>query len=277
MKSIKQILEEKTMKIGSEEDRKLSVLVRSGLFDPHKLMIIRRALGKENAKMTKIERENLLDLLDKLLELVTTNRQLYTKVRQTVSEESLLNEEDFVDISLEEASKVDFDINQIPSLIVMKRRAIRVFPDGQKVALYWADRINKYISVPFQSIGISESSQSSIQTLANANSNDDDLDQLQKYYMNHMKSGTRAGRQNAEQALQKIKKIHGQDAVEATKQKHNEYLDRQDKKRETLGYIRNAGPAGGAGIVAGLAIRGLGKLAGKGIGAAWNKLRGSRP
>jgi hypothetical protein len=58
--------------------------------------------------------------------------------------------------TLDEASRVDLDINQIPPIIIMKRRAIRVFPDGQKVALYWADRINKYISVPFQSIGISE-------------------------------------------------------------------------------------------------------------------------
>jgi len=41
----------------------------------------------------------------------------------------------------------------------MRRRAIRIFPDGQKVALYWADKINKFITVPFESIGISEETQ----------------------------------------------------------------------------------------------------------------------
>jgi len=36
-----------------------------------------------------------------------------------------------------------------PNIIVLKRKAIRVFPDGRKVALYYADKIDKYVSIPY--------------------------------------------------------------------------------------------------------------------------------
>jgi len=164
--------------------KKLTTLVRSGLFDPAKLMLLKRALAKENMKMTKAERQVLLDLLDKLLELVTNDRQMFGRTRSLVRED--VEDGEFEDIPINEVTalpavgdrgigpgalaksisnankgykgnvKIGVDTNQIPALIVLKRRAIRVFPDGQKVALYWADRINKYISVPFQTIGISE-------------------------------------------------------------------------------------------------------------------------
>ena len=123
------------------DNNKLLALVRSGLFDSNKLTLLKRALAKDNDKMTRVERNALLDLLDRLITVVTTDKSVYNKVRQDV---------------MTEDSKVDIDINQIPPILILKRRAIRVFPDGQKVALYWADRINKYISVPYQSTGISE-------------------------------------------------------------------------------------------------------------------------
>lgn len=43
----------------------------------------------------------------------------------------------------------------IPVVLILKRRAIRLYPGGQIVALYYADKINKYITVPFSEIGIS--------------------------------------------------------------------------------------------------------------------------
>lgn len=36
-----------------------------------------------------------------------------------------------------------------PNVIMLKRKAIRIFPDGRKVALYHADKIDKYISIPY--------------------------------------------------------------------------------------------------------------------------------
>jgi hypothetical protein len=224
MKSIKQIRElqvQLSENVESAGDvRKLTTLVRAGLFDPNKLTMLKRALNKDNVKMTRAERDALLELLDRLLTVVMANQGTFMKVKQSIQEEispeqdgefsmarsdlktaissaqrifdklngegkleawlqskitlasdylssaanyvdsgeaELKEEYEEYDIeNLDEATRTDVDINQIPPIIIMKRRAIRVFPDGQKVALYWADRINKYISVPFQSIGISE-------------------------------------------------------------------------------------------------------------------------
>lgn len=38
---------------------------------------------------------------------------------------------------------------EIPVVLVLKRKAIRVYPDNQKVVLYYSQALDKYISVPF--------------------------------------------------------------------------------------------------------------------------------
>ena len=48
--------------------------------------------------------------------------------------------------------------SDVPAIIMLKRKAIRVYPDNQKVALYYAEAIDKYVSIPFgpegKSLGI---------------------------------------------------------------------------------------------------------------------------
>lgn len=39
--------------------------------------------------------------------------------------------------------------NDPPNIIVLKRKAIRIFPDGRKVAMYHADKIDKYVTIPY--------------------------------------------------------------------------------------------------------------------------------
>ena len=36
-----------------------------------------------------------------------------------------------------------------PPVLVMKRKSIRLFPDGRRVALYYVDKINKYVTIPY--------------------------------------------------------------------------------------------------------------------------------
>jgi hypothetical protein len=36
-----------------------------------------------------------------------------------------------------------------PAVLIMKRKSIRQFPNGQRVALYYVDKINKYVTVPY--------------------------------------------------------------------------------------------------------------------------------
>ena len=45
-----------------------------------------------------------------------------------------------------EAKLDDFDP---PFVLMLKRRAIRMYPDGTRVALYYNRQLNKYFSVPY--------------------------------------------------------------------------------------------------------------------------------
>lgn len=110
-------------------DLNLSLLEESGKMTHYQTEVVKRVLTKENVQLSKTEKLALTELLEKVIE---------EKAAINVSE-----------------LPVDKDINQLPTILVLHRRAIRVFPDKQKVALYWADKINRYISVPFSDIGIS--------------------------------------------------------------------------------------------------------------------------
>jgi hypothetical protein len=36
-----------------------------------------------------------------------------------------------------------------PAILVMKRKSIRQFPNGQRVALYHIEKLNKFITIPY--------------------------------------------------------------------------------------------------------------------------------
>ena len=44
-----------------------------------------------------------------------------------------------------------------PAVLIMKRKAIRNFPNGQRVALYYVDKINKYVTLPYEAMHWSSS------------------------------------------------------------------------------------------------------------------------
>jgi len=125
---------------------KLDVLVETGLFEGNRISLLRRALDENNTKMSNVERAALLESFHRLLNYVASN-----------DEPDVLNEQT-------KTKTKNIDINEMPALLILKRRAIRVFPDGQKVALYWADRINRYVTVPFEGVGLSEETASEADT-----------------------------------------------------------------------------------------------------------------
>ena len=48
--------------------------------------------------------------------------------------------------SLEESSRNTMDP---PNILIMKRKSIRQYSNGQRVALYFVDKVNKYVTVPY--------------------------------------------------------------------------------------------------------------------------------
>ena len=60
--------------------------------------------------------------------------------------ESLKVEEYPVEFNLDETKETRSDP---PTILIMRRKSIRLFPNGQRVAMYYVDKINKYVTIPY--------------------------------------------------------------------------------------------------------------------------------
>jgi hypothetical protein len=159
MKSIKDLRESHNLIIEKEEHdmNKLTQLVRAGLFDAKKLSALKRAMDKPADKMTAQEKRMMINLLDALMAEVLSDKQVYRKIKQDVMKEAR-EIKDYYSGPDPRVQRVGYPSNktEAPSVLLLKRKAIRVFPDGQKVALYYAQAIDKYVSIPYNEIGINE-------------------------------------------------------------------------------------------------------------------------
>lgn len=159
MKSIKELRENFDLITEKEEKegQKLSALVRAGLYDAKKLPALKKALEKSADKMTGQEKRMLLNLLDSLISQVTSDEQIYRKVKQNVHTMNEAKEDHLTkfDPRFKQGYPSDRDI---PTVLILKRKAIRVYPDNQKVALYYSQALDKYVTVPFSDIqtGVNE-------------------------------------------------------------------------------------------------------------------------
>ena len=163
MKSVKDLREQYDLITEKEEaeSRKLTALVRAGLFDAKKLPALKKAMEKGVDKMSAAEKRMLINLLDSLMSQVLSNQPVYQKVKQNVQRMD--------EAKVEYLSKLDprfekkYSEKDIPTVLILKRKAVRVYPDFQKVALYYAQAIDKYVSIPFGEInvgGLNENSSS---------------------------------------------------------------------------------------------------------------------
>jgi len=155
MKSIKDLRENYNLITEKEEHdmNKLTQLVRAGLFDAKKLSALKRAMDKPADKMTAQEKRMMINLLDALMAEVLSDKMVYRKIKQDVMKEA----KDYYATPDPRVQRVGYPSQkEAPSVLLLKRKAIRVFPDGQKVALYYAQAIDKYVSIPYNEIGINE-------------------------------------------------------------------------------------------------------------------------
>ena len=155
MKDIKQIRENYlVLEKEDAEQKKLTTLVRAGLFDAKKLPILKRALKKDASSMTPAEKNLLIDLLDNLMSQVLHSQQVYMKVRSNVSKkeaEELKEAADYLS-KFDPRIKPGYNENtdkQIPAVLILRRKAIRIYPDNQKVALYYSQALDQYVTIPF--------------------------------------------------------------------------------------------------------------------------------
>jgi hypothetical protein len=133
MKTVKQILEQNSYSSDTNSIVSgLSQLAECGLFDEAKLPLIKRGLTKTNVnEMTEAEKKSLHYFIESLMAHVLNEQQDYLSKLDPKSRMNYPSEKD------------------MPSIIVLKRKAIRVYPDNQKVALYYSQALDKYVSIPF--------------------------------------------------------------------------------------------------------------------------------
>ena len=124
----------------SVDSSRFDMLVRAGLVNKAQLQRIHKILNKmqeENPSFSPADRAIIQNLFNRMVSLLTTNKQIFQKARQAVKEN--------VDV-LEEATDLPDDP---PFVLVLKRKAIRLYPNKTKVALYYNDKIDKYFTIPY--------------------------------------------------------------------------------------------------------------------------------
>lgn len=157
---------------------KFDTLVRAGLANKAQMQRIHKILdkmGEEKPTFNNADRMIIQNLFNKMVDLISNNKTINMQARRAVKEdieESVLDTSDFkvgpsgrkvrahrikigdkgyqnstVEEKLSEAQNKDGPTP--PYVLLLKRKAIRLYPDGTKIALYYNKQINKYFSVPY--------------------------------------------------------------------------------------------------------------------------------
>jgi hypothetical protein len=126
-----------------QDYQKFDTLVRAGLANKAQIQRLHKILdkmGEERPIFSNQDRQIMQNLFNKMVDLITNNKQIFTQTRKAVREEV----EEII-----EAPSVDTPAP--PFVLVLRRKAIRMYPEGTRVALYYNERLNRYFSVPYSS------------------------------------------------------------------------------------------------------------------------------
>ena len=142
---MKSLLEFKTI---AEEDKsdysKFDMLVRAGLANKAQIQRIHKILDKmqeERPVFNNADRMILQNMFNKMVDLISNNKQIFTQARRVVKDD--------VDTIQAESLNEVVDAKDPPYILLLKRKAIRIYPDNTKVALYHNKQLDKYFSVPY--------------------------------------------------------------------------------------------------------------------------------
>lgn len=156
---------------------KFDALVRAGLGNKAQIQRMHKILekmGEENPQFSRADKQIVQNIFNKMVDIVTNNPNIFRQARKVVSEgeqENFVVSSDYkIGPSGKKIPRHRFRINKVddlkkdqvteatdpvippqnpPFVLVLKRTAVRLFPDGTKVALYHNTKLNKLFSVPF--------------------------------------------------------------------------------------------------------------------------------
>jgi len=144
---MKSLLEFKSIVEEEKSDySKFDMLVRAGLANKAQMQRIHKILDKmqeDKPVFNNADRMILQNLFNKMVDLISNNKQIFSQARRAVKE----------DVEVIEAEQLTEETQDNPKdppfVMLLKRKAIRVYPDKTKVALYYNKQLDKYFSVPY--------------------------------------------------------------------------------------------------------------------------------
>ena len=161
--------------------KQFDMLVRAGLANKAQLARIHRIMDKmteERPQFNNADREIMRNLFNRMADLISNNKQIFMRARQAVKEELEEGILDTADIKVSPSGrkvrahrikigdvaygrdkdiKEDFELVEVttdieedpPFVLMLKRKAIRLYPNKAKVALYYNKQLDKYFTIPY--------------------------------------------------------------------------------------------------------------------------------
>jgi hypothetical protein len=191
MKSLQDFKQRPLIEEEKSDYSKFDMLVRAGLANKSQLSRLHRVLDKmkeDRPVFNPTERNLVQGLFNKMIDLITSNKMIFQQTRRSVREEVEELDESIIDtadykigpsgrkvrahrikigdtaygkekdvkeeiesIEAEDLSEQKSDIKDPPYVLMLKRKAIRLYPNNTKIALYYNQKLNKYFSVPYGS------------------------------------------------------------------------------------------------------------------------------
>ena len=141
---MKSLLEFKSIVEEEKSDySKFDTLVRAGLANKAQMQRIHKILdkmGEDKPQFNNADRMIIQNLFNKMVDLISNNKAINMQARRAVRE----------DVEVTEEPVILQEDKDPPMVLVIKRKAIRMYPDGTRIALYFSDKLKKYFSVPYQ-------------------------------------------------------------------------------------------------------------------------------
>ena len=180
MKSLGQFKQEPSTLIEEEKTdySKFDALVRAGLANKAQMQRIHKILDKmqdDRPQFNNADKMILQNLFNKMVDIISNNKQISQKVKQVVREdleEGVIDTSDYkispsgrkvrahrvvINPTKDEPEQQKEEVEIIeeqthfdpPAVLVLKRKAIRMFSNDTRIALYYNDRLGKYFSIPY--------------------------------------------------------------------------------------------------------------------------------
>jgi len=185
MKSLSKFKQEPTVILEEEKTdySKFDMLVRAGLANKaqiQRLHVILDIMQEERPVFSNADRAIMQNLFNKMVDLISNNKQLFQQTRRLVREEleegvkdtsnfkvvtdaagnqrkvkahRVVINPDTVVADKEQVKEETLDENVLqrdpPAVLVLRRKNIRSFSNDTYIALYYNDKLNKYFSIPY--------------------------------------------------------------------------------------------------------------------------------